>query len=106
MPAAKATGRLTMRAMTAAAKARSNKPGPRNWALAKPRVGRTRIAVKAETLPAMAQASVDIRPANTPAMRAASGLAADARMARPARLLRRNHTRAATTIGVRNSIAE
>ena len=40
-----------------------------------PLVGWVRIAVNADSAPAIAHASVDIRPAKTPAIRAASGLA-------------------------------
>ena len=62
------------------------------------------MAVKAESMPAMAHAIDDIRPAKMPDMRAASGLADAARSASPKRLRRRNRASAMTTTGPSTSI--
>ncbi len=64
------------------------------------------MAVNAANAPAMAQAIVEVRVACTPASRAASVFAADARRASPKRLRLRNQASPATTIGVPNSIAK
>ncbi|CAB4721563.1 unannotated protein [freshwater metagenome] len=83
IPATSATGMLTIRAITAPAMARSRRLGPKESAEVKPCVGWVRIAENAESAPAIAHASPDIRPEKMPAIRAASGFAAEARMARP-----------------------
>src|SRR5438477_8344638 len=92
--------------MAAAARARSSSDGPNVCALVNPCVGAVRMAVNADSAPAMAQASDDIREENTPDIRAVSGAAAAARRARPYRLRRRNTAIAMTKIGPRISIAE
>ena len=74
--------------------------------VAKPCVGAVRIALNAESAPAMAHASEDMRLANTPDMRAASGFAAAARMPRPNLLRFRNSAIAMTATGDRISIPE
>ena len=63
-------------------------------------------AVNAESAPAMAQASDDIRLAKMPDMRAASGLAAAARIASPNRLRLKKIAMAMTTRGDRISMPE
>src|SRR4051812_32727926 len=103
-PAARAAGRLVMRAITAPAMARSRRLGPNDSPAVKPFDGSTRMAVNADTIPARAHASDDMRPAKMPAMRAASGLADAARMPRPKRLRRRNTARAMTTMGPNTSM--
>ena len=95
-----------MRAMTAPASARSSSDGPNAAPASKPpgMFGATRIAVNVESAPPIAHASVDMRDANTPAMRAASGFAAALRSARPKRLRRRNTASPTTSSGAKNSI--
>src|SRR5204862_7333057 len=67
-------------------------------------VGCVTIAVNADSAPAIAHDSDDIRPAKMPAIRAASGLAAAARIARPKRLRLRNNAIANTMMGESSSI--
>src|SRR5438552_16347841 len=98
-PATIAPGRLDIRPIAAAARARSNSEGPKVWALVNPWVGAVRIAVNAENAPARPHASDDIREENTPAIRAVSGAAAAARRASPYRLRFRNRARASTSTG-------
>src|SRR5947207_13530478 len=98
-PAANAAGRLDMRATTAQVKARSSSDGPNEAPVVKPCVGWVRIAVRPARAPAMAHANELIRLAKMPAIRAASGLAAEVRKARPHRLNLRNSASATTTIG-------
>src|SRR5581483_6774538 len=106
MPPASAAGRLFIRATTAAVIARSNSDGPNVFAVAKPCVGAVRIALKADSAPAIAHARDDMRLAKTPDMRAASGFAAAARMASPNLLRFRKSAMAITKIGERISIPE
>ncbi len=104
MPAPSAIGRLTIRAMTAAARARNSRFGPSDCVVTKPRVGLSRTTVRHASAPLSDHASVDIRPANTPAIRAASGLAAAARIDSPYLLYLRKSTRARTTTGLTSSM--
>ena len=106
MPAPSAIGRLCIRAMTAPVIARSSNAGPNVSALVKPCVGCVRIAVNADNAPAIAHASDDIRPAKMPAIRAASGFAAAARIASPNRLRLRNNAIASTARGERKSMPQ
>src|SRR2546423_5064709 len=92
--------------MTAAVIARNSNAGPKLSPLMKPCVGAVRIAVNADSAPAIAQLSDDIRLAKMPDIRAASGLAAAARIASPNRLRLRNSAIARTTSGDRNNIPE
>src|SRR5438067_1574912 len=105
-PATIAPGRLDIRPIAAAARARSRSDGPKVWALVNPCVGAVRMAVNADSAPARAHASDDIRDANTPDIRAVSGAAAAARRASPYRLPRRKMASAITMAGPRISIAE
>src|SRR4051812_23141893 len=96
---------LFIRASTAAVRARMSRAGPNESPVTNPWVGKVRIAVNADSAPAMAHASIDIRLAKMPDIRAASGLAAAARIPSPARLRLRKTAMASTTIGDRKSIA-
>ena len=93
-----------MRAMTAQVKARNNSDGPNEAPVVKPWVGWVRMAVSAANPPAIAHAIELIRPAKMPAIRAASGLAADVRRASPHRLHLRNTAKTTTTMGDSSSI--
>src|SRR5438552_16338855 len=106
MPATSVVPRFDILPIAAAASARNSSDGPKVCAPLNPCVGCVRIAVKAESAPASAHASDDIRDANTPAIRAVSGAADAARNARPYLLRRRNTTRATTMTGPRKSIPE
>src|SRR5437763_2479697 len=104
MPDTSAIGKLDMRATTAGVSARSRSTGPSVSAVMKPRVGINKTVVMAASAPLIPQARVDMEAADTPAMRARSGFAADARMARPKRLRRRKTASATTRIGLTMSI--
>lgn len=99
MPAASAVGRLSILAITATARARSSMLGPNVSPLLNPRVGCVRIAVIADNPPESAHARADIRAAGMAAMRAASGLAAEERIARPYLLYLRNAASPSTARG-------
>src|SRR5439155_19314148 len=73
-------------------------------ALTNPRVGKIRIAVYADTPPAIAHAIVDICATGTDDSRAASAFAAEARIAIPYRLRRKNTVKPTTRTGVMKSI--
>ncbi len=103
-PVSSATGRLLMRATTAAASALSSRLGPNCEATWNVDVGRTRMAVSPLNAPAIIHASVDMRAANTPDRRAASGFSDAARRASPKRLRRRNTVRPITTSGTMTSM--
>ncbi len=104
MPATSAAGSDCIRASTAAVSAISSRCGPKLSPELKPRVGWVRMAVNAATAPASPQANELMRDENTPAIRAASGLAADPRIARPKRENFRKAPMARTTNGDRKSI--
>ncbi len=85
-PPSSASGSETIPPMSAAASARSRSPAPEPWPAAVPAPiwnGPTSTAVNAAKPPAMVHTNVDIRRGLTPARAAASGFAADARIARP-----------------------
>src|SRR5437764_9426984 len=105
-PPTRASGRLCIRAITAAVIARRISSGPKLSPLMKPCVGAVRMAVNADSAPAIPHASDDIRLAKMPDMRAASGLAAAARIARPYRDLMRKRASASTNTGDRNNMPE
>src|SRR3954452_770249 len=84
-PVTRAIDGETIRAITAATRTRTRRPGPR--VTTSPDVvvviGAERIVAMAARTPAMTQTSDDIRRTLIPASRAASALAADARTAMP-----------------------
>src|SRR3954447_18961047 len=106
MPAANAVGIDSMPAMTAQASAFSNRSGPTDPPVLKPRDGCVRIAVKAERMPASVHANVDMRDEKMPAMRAASGLAAAPRMPSPKREGLKNRARRMASTGASTRIPE
>ncbi|MCZ1003011.1 hypothetical protein O1M63_41560 [Streptomyces mirabilis] len=97
IPAAIARDRFCMAPTTAAPRAGSSRTGAVVLLLAEGAA--VRIVVTAAIDPAIPQARVDIRTSEIPAMRAASGLHATARMATPYRLRVRNTVSAATSTG-------
>ncbi len=99
IPAAKATGRLTMPPSSAASRARSKRPGERTWVKVLVWLGEARMAVKAERAPARVQATVEVRRTQTPDSRADSVFSAEARMARPQWENRMNAARPRATTG-------
>ncbi len=72
-----------IRASTAPVSAISRRDGPKLSPPVKPCVGWVRIAANAASTAAMPHASELVREAKMPAIRAASGLAAEARIAMP-----------------------
>ena len=69
-------------------------------------MGAVRMAVKADSPPASAQLSADIRAAGMAAILAASGFAAAQRIARPKRLYLRKAASSTTAIGPKISMPE
>jgi hypothetical protein len=80
---ANATDRLENRAISAAASARTSTLGPSVSIANDARSGASRIAVDAASTPAITHTIADMRFAEIPASRAASGFSAAARMACP-----------------------
>ena len=86
MAATKARGRLSIRAITAAASVRRSRalPAPETLANdANPTIGTRRIAAVAESSPATAHTIVESRATGTPSRPARSPFSAAARMAMP-----------------------
>ena len=83
MPARNATVKFAMPAISAAASARSNRPGGKASLSAVACPGASRIAVIADNSPAIIHAIVDIRRTRTPDSRAESAFSDIARIASP-----------------------
>ena len=98
-PAPKATGRFSIRAMTAAASAGSNRVGPAAAVRVRPWDGALTITVRAARAPAMIHTSVDNRLTGMPSNRARSELSATDRMATPASVRNRNQPSPMSTTG-------
>ena len=88
-----------MAPMSAAVSARSNRSGLSTWVRALVWPGDARMAVIAESTPAMVHATVEVRRTQTPDSRADSVFSAMARMASPHGENRMNAARARVTIG-------
>ncbi len=103
-PAPKASGRFSIRAMTAAARAGSNRVGPAAAVNVKPWDGAFTITVRAARAPAMIQTSVDNRLTGMPNNMARSELSATDRMATPASVRNRNQPSPMRTSGTMMAI--
>ena len=77
------SGRLSIRARTAAASARSSRSGPWIAPSWNPRIGARRIAVTAESKPAIPQTTSETRFTRHPSRRARSSFSAAARAPTP-----------------------
>ena len=106
-PAPSATGSDDMRATSAAVSARSRNAGPMVKSSPADVVvsGAEMMAASVASAPASTHTSVDIRLMLMEARRAASGLAAEARMASPYRVRVRNSPRASVARGITTSTA-
>ncbi len=103
-PPAITSGSDRMRPTSAAARARSSKPGPRateGTPTIVPRSGLISTAVTVESAPAITHTTVETRLVEMPASSAPSGLAAAARMAMPYELRFRNSDRPTTIAGTK-----
>ncbi len=109
MPPASASGSETSRPTSAAARARSSRPGPSASETDRPptftlRSGLTRTTVRVDSTPARVHTMVDTRRVLMAASSAASRLSAAARMARPHGVRCRNRPRPTTTAGTKARI--
>ena len=98
-PAPKASGRLSMPAMMAAASAGRMSVGPAPAAMVMPAEGVLRMLVRPANKPAITQTRVESRRTGMPSSRARSELSATERTATPASVRRRNQPRATSTRG-------
>ena len=93
------TGKLSIRPMTAAARARSNRLGPSTEPMATPWMGSRRSTPSPDIPAAITHTRVPSRFTGTPSSDARSADSACARTAMPMSVYRKNATRPSVTIG-------
>ena len=104
MPAAKATGRLTMAPSSAASRASRSRSGLSTSVRVLVWLGEASTAVIADSTPAIVHATVEVRRTHTPDSRADSVFSAEARMASPQGENRMKAARPSATIGATMSV--